>query len=656
SDIATAAAAFQAKQSISKQSYLSIDPSADPVFPLANITGSSPTTVAVTQTKSVMGIIGLPDNGLKKSLVWLGGSLTNITAVYVNIYKVNTTTGEFTRTHRSANIIGSLTSPGGSAMAWQFYNLPITDFFPTLQGEWYAAELTVTGTGTYNVVGITNSWMPTHTTVFPKALGASRVTTFDTIAFDALGAGYTRNTTASTVSGSWSHTAAAGSAVIVAVGVNGPSGTAPGSFTRTATYNGVAMTSLGVLSPSDNGSNSYGWLEFFGILNAPGGSKTVAISVTGGSPSFHNVEANSVSYTNVAGFGTVVNGQHTATSSLSSGAITTSPLTESRIVQAFFTVNNPGATTYSSYNKTSRWNQALFNSSTNWGSSLIVGDSAGGASVTFTVTASTGANANSGLALPLLPTQAAAPASISSPTYDAAVPWLALAGAAGRAQHAPETVEFETAGTFTYNLPSWIEEGDYVVVVPCGAGAGGSYQGIVNTNDAAPYKGGGAGQWNPILLRYGDDYDIPTGTTSFTVTVGAGGSGAVQTHPSHTPGYGTDGGDTTVAIAGYPTITADGGVQNGATVQTGTVGGLGIVPTYLKGDSPGNIVFEGVTYFGGDRSSSAFGGAANPGNGPGGGGGVGASQHDGSLPKFNWDQDGGAGAPGACYITAIQDF
>lgn len=643
-DIASGAAAFQAKQSISKQSYLSIDPSADPVFPLAQINGASPSTVSVTQTKSVMGIIGLPDNGLKKSLVWLGGSLANITGVYVNIYKVNTTTGVFTRTHQSSNIIGYLTSPG-SGVAWQFYNLPIASFFPTLQGEWYVAEISVTGTGTYNVVGISNSWMPSHPSVYPKALGASRTPTFNSVTFDALGGGYTRNTTASTVSGSWTHNATAGAAVIVAVGVNGTPGTSPGSFTRTATYDGVPMTSLGTLTPSDNGSNSYGWLEFFGILNAPGGSKTVAISVTGGSPSYYNVEANSVSYNNVVAFGTLINGQHTAGSSLSSGAITTSPLAASMIVQAFFTAMYPGAITYSSYNKTSRWNQALLNSSVNWGTSLIIGDSVGESSVTFTVTASTSANSNAGLALPLIPKQTT-PSSISSPTYDAATPWLALAGAAGRAQHPPETVEFETAGTFTYTVPSWVEDGDYIDIVPIGAGAGGSYAGLYGgaSFDPANYRGGGGGSWNPVRRRYGDAYDIPTGTTTLTVNVGAGGAGATQTHPTHSTAHGNNGGNTTVTGFGMATVTATGGVQDG----TPYVGDL----SELNGSSPGDTTHEGVKYYGGNTMPFSFTTPSNSGNGPGGGGAAGASTH---IASNQFDRSGGTGAPGAAYITAVQD-
>lgn len=636
SDIATAAALFQAKQSISKQSYLSIDPSADPVFPLSNITGASPSTVAITQAKSAMGVIGLPDNGLKKSLVWLGGSLTNITAVYVNIYKVNTTTGEFTRTHRSANIIGSLTSPAGSAMAWQFYNLPMTDFFPTLQGEWYVAEIQVLGTGTYNVVGITNSWMPTHTSVYPKALGASRSPS--SVSYDTKGAGYSRTTTGASLNSSFSHTVGDGFAPAVIVDVIVDGGAVSSGV---PTYDGVNMTLLS--SRGFNNDGNFGSIYTYGILDvAPNTTKTVAFNLTlAGSAGPKAVRVQSFSHFNVASFGTPVVNSGGNVTSISSGAVTSA--TGQMIHQVFASQGAPSYT-IGSYNQTSRENSTV----TAGGNMLAyaIGDAAGAASVTFTATQSV-AHFWASVAVPLLPGVPAAPSSISSPTYDANVPWLALAGAAGRAQHAPETVEFETAGTHTYNLPAWIEEGDYIDIVPIGGGAGGSYIGERLTTLDLSYKGGGAAQWNPIRLRYGDDYDIPTGTTSFTVNVGDGGAAPAHTHPTHNPVHGSDGEDTTVVITGYPTITAASGVKDGSTLPTTFATGTG----YVKGDTPGDVTHEGVKYFGGGIAQNY----GSVGNSPGGGGYAGYSSHQGTAPNTNWDYSAGAGAPGACYITASQN-
>lgn len=629
SDIATAAALYQANQAITKQSFLSIDPSADPVFPLSNITGASPSTVSVTQAKSVMGIIGLPDSGTKKSVVWLGGALTNITAVYVNLYKVNTTTGEFTRTHKSANIIGSLANPV-SGVAWNFYNLPISDNFPTVQGDWYVAEIAITGTGTYSVVGVSNSWMPNHPTVYPKGLGASRTPSLATVTFDAVGAGANKRGQATTTTNiTWNHTAAAGAYVVVGLVVGG-SGSS-GSQTPSATYGGAAMTLLGTQQMYT--TSGYGTIALFGIRDTTGGTKTIVAQATSSTAVF-SLTGNSVSYLNVVAVGTVTgNGNNTNSLSVSATGVTSG-----RTVGVFGENANSPAT-LGSYNQTQRY---LSSPGANPDTMLQIGDSATTGAFSFSASqVNSSLNTWGAMAVVLLPDLATPPSSISSPTYDPATPWIALAGAAGRSQHLPETVEFETAGAHTYNVPSWVEDGDYIDIVPLGGGAGGSYSGNDGTTFDPSYQAGGAGQWNPIRLQYGDGYDIPTGTTTFTVNIGAPGTGGAATHPAHTPAHGTDGGDTTVVISGYPTITATGGAHDGSTITSGAYLGSNRV-----GDTPGNVVHQGITYFGGATADSGF-----PGNSPGGGGGAGISVHG----VISTDFSGGPGAPGAVYITAVQN-
>lgn len=636
-DIASAAALFQANQSISKQSYLSIDPSADPVFPLAQISGASPSTVSVTQTKSVMGVIGLPDNGLKKSVVWLGGSLTNISAVYVNLYKVNVATGEFTRTHQSANIVGDLTSPG-SGVAWQFYNLPITAFFPTLQGEWYVAEIVVVGSGTYSVVGVSNSWMPAHPSVYPKALGAAR-TGLPTQWYSAAGAAASGGNTATV---NETITLNAGDNAVYAAVILFSTSSALTSVS--ATLSGVSMTLKSLSSDFLSGS-SFEYLAVFELIGTAGsgsfttGAHTLAVTEVGLSGTF-GMAVRSASFKNVASAGAA----QTASGSNTSAAQTVTGLTDGQLVfQAFAAASAAAGQSMSGYNQELIANVA---SASGISDALLLGDAfASGSSLAFSAT--TPAAGWRGIAVPITLSASpfAAPSSIPSPTYDAATPWLALAGAAGRASHPPETQEFETAGAHTYNFPSWIEDGDYIDIVPIGAGAGGSYYGgqvydaggnlISNTEDSS-YKGGGAGLWNPIRLRYGDAYDIPTGTTTLTVVVGAGGSGGPAVHATHAPAYGSDGGNTTVAIPGHPTITATGGTANGATESS-----------FLYGGGAGNTVHQGVTYYGGARCTAVYGVA---GNSPGGGGSVGSSFHS----FTDRDTNGGVGAPGACYITAVQ--
>jgi len=614
SDIAAASAAVIANQAITKQSFLAIDPSADPVFPLSNITGSSPSTVSVTQAKSVMGAIGLPDAGTKKSVVWLGGSLTNITAVYVNLYKVDTTTGALTQTHASANIIGSLSNPG-SGVAWNFYNLPSTAFFATAQGDWYVAEIVVTGTGTYSVVGISNSWMPNHPTVFPKSLGNSRVplafdaaTTANNASVNGLG-----NSGAGTLS--TTQTIAAGATVAVLVAHANCSAGTPAYSAKIGTTPMTLAASIANL-----GGGAHNDLLIYLLYNPPTGSQTVSFTQANAGTTW------GVSY----GFDSYIGPTGNRTAQSASGTSASIALT--------CTSGQPGdliicgiaafQTGLGSFNKNSRASVTAGGTDP-----VLLGDANGDTSVALS--ASQSASAAYGIiALPLTVTP---PSSIASPTSDSNVPWIALAGAAGRSEHPPETVEFETAGAGqTYTVPAWIEDGDYFNIVACGSGAGGSYNGNYPSGFDSSYKAGGAGQWNPVQLRYGDAYDIPTGTTTFTVNVAAGGSGAPYPGTSYTPGHGSDGADTTVVISGYPTITAIGGLHDASAA--------GSAPAF-QGGSPGNEEFEGVTYFGGAVSTSA-------GNDPGGGGGSGWSLH---IAGQNRDLSGGNGAPGAVIITAVQN-
>lgn len=842
-DIATLARTIQAAQAITKQSFLSIDPSADPVFPLSNIIGSSPTTVPVVATKTVMGCVLLPDVSTKKSITWLGGPLTNITGVYVNLYTVNKTTGVFTPFHASANIISSLSNPV-SGTAWNFYNLPMTDYFDVTVdgtggntttvlgiGDYVVVEIVTVGSGTYNVVGFTNG-IPTHTSIYPKGLGASRVPSYATVAYDAVGGGaksptsaptvdavgaggtslssvgtvsyshtiasdatciligvvqagtsgnatvtvggvaatqvkysfittdfyvsvyalmnpptgtktvtvtlagnyltsnsvsykgvtgiglgvsanssgtsptqtisatantmvfqvlgaqginsfsaYSKtsrwslagsanscttlvgdfigssgsNTGSATLSGStnwasamvpligggnpisWTHTATAGAYVVAAVAIGSDWNYLPATPSATVTYGGTAMTLLG--SVAMNNTGTAGIVALYGLANAPGGAKTVTVTGAISGAAIDNIAGNTVSYTNVANAATVTNNYGTTTSM----SVSATGVTAGRVVNALACNAQPatyGQLTFTSYSGTSRSVNTPQVSSQEV--ALLIGDSGTVGSISFTATETGGTYGWGGLAVQLLPAPVA-PAAISSPTYDTATPWIALAGAAGRSQHPPETTEFETAGTFTYTIPSWVIDGDYIDIVPIGAGAGGDYYGalsspiIAGTTDPAYQYGGLAGSWNPVRLRYGDDYDIPTGTTTFSVTVGTPGAAAIANHATHTPQRGGAGGNTTVTISGYPIITAAGGA---VPATSGT-----------NGKSPGNVVFQGVQYFGG-RGGTSLSSGPEAATSPGAGGARGVSVHNGYQSS---DFDSTPGAPGACYITAVQN-
>lgn len=165
---ATAATTTQAQQSTAKPGYLAMDATADAVFPIAQISGATPTVVAVSNADSVIGMINTPDNGKKSSVVWLGKDTTGITGFHINIYQIDTTTGIAYLLEASPDISGAVTN----ILSWNYYDLinPIT----SQVGNWYAVELVVAGSGTYHVAGLPNHWLPANSVAFPQQMGATR--------------------------------------------------------------------------------------------------------------------------------------------------------------------------------------------------------------------------------------------------------------------------------------------------------------------------------------------------------------------------------------------------------------------------------------------------------------------------------------------------
>lgn len=108
--------------------------------------------------------------------------------------------------------------------------------------------------------------------------------------FDAVGVGYNGNAASFT----FNHTGAVGAYLIVDISIfNAPDVTS-------CTYDGVAMTLLGVQYVAN--SAGYGTLVRYGMPSIPGGTRTVAVVLTGA----QHVTAGSVSYANVASVGTTV--------------------------------------------------------------------------------------------------------------------------------------------------------------------------------------------------------------------------------------------------------------------------------------------------------------------------------------------------------------
>jgi hypothetical protein len=140
------------------------------------------------------------------------------------------------------------------------------------------------------------------------------------------------------------------------------------SLGRACSYDGLPMTSLGIAEWGGAGHGA--WTELWGIVDVPGG-KRIHSEVSGGFFAGRRLRGESLSYTGVDSFGTVVTATGTGTALSVAGTTTAANM----IVQAFGTLSG-----LSAYTATQRHisNDAI---------SLVMGDAVGtGSAITFGAT------------------------------------------------------------------------------------------------------------------------------------------------------------------------------------------------------------------------------------------------------------------------------
>ena len=207
------------------------------------------------------------------------------------------------------------------------------------------------------------------------------------IAYDATGAGVTHGGTGTTTV---SHTlGTSANAVVVAVSIF--SGVASPTVTAQ-----IGTSSIPLLGTTPNFiATYYEYIFLFGLINPPTGAQTITLTISGGS--VDALAANSVSYSNVAAFGSV----STTSGSGSSASHTISSAPGQLVVQAFSTESSGGGSSFSAYSQTQRSNLV---SVSGVSEPLIIGDSPGAASVMFSATSPGATTYNWGsIAVPLIP-------------------------------------------------------------------------------------------------------------------------------------------------------------------------------------------------------------------------------------------------------------
>lgn len=112
---------------------------------------------------------------------------------------------------------------------------------------------------------------------------------FDAVGPSAAGAGNTGSTTLS-----WTHTPS-GTPTAVLAGVSVGTNGSDAALVATATYGGTSMPSLSKVHAGTGGTGTSGFIQLFGLAGPASGAKTVAVSVSGGTPG--SLAGGSLSYT-----------------------------------------------------------------------------------------------------------------------------------------------------------------------------------------------------------------------------------------------------------------------------------------------------------------------------------------------------------------------
>lgn len=126
-------------------------------------------TVPVTSAGQPMSFWRATETAKKGFVSWFGKGITNVTALYLDIYKFDYATNTVTLLHTSPNQIGQATANWG----YLIYNIPLANRITVNAGDVLGVAWRVVGTGTHSIAGKTIA-SPPHPTVVPAKTSARR--------------------------------------------------------------------------------------------------------------------------------------------------------------------------------------------------------------------------------------------------------------------------------------------------------------------------------------------------------------------------------------------------------------------------------------------------------------------------------------------------
>ena len=134
--------------------------------------GADPSSVISATSASVPVAFWRATEFAKKGVIsWFGKGFTNVTALNIDVYKLNFDTETLELLHSSSDQVGQVT---GSWKLCQYF-MDVSDRVDVVAGDVIAVAWRVTGTGTHSIAGrAAGAWLPDHPTVVPARPAATR--------------------------------------------------------------------------------------------------------------------------------------------------------------------------------------------------------------------------------------------------------------------------------------------------------------------------------------------------------------------------------------------------------------------------------------------------------------------------------------------------
>lgn len=154
-----------------------IDETEESTFNLGELmTGvTDPPNLSVTAAGGVpIAFWRATEEATKGFVSWFGKGITNITGIFIDLYKMNYTTNTMELLHSSPDQSGQVPA---SAWGYCVYNMTIPNRIHVVAGDVLGIGIRVTGTGTHQIAAKLASWFPSHPTVHPAKPGAQKTGT-----------------------------------------------------------------------------------------------------------------------------------------------------------------------------------------------------------------------------------------------------------------------------------------------------------------------------------------------------------------------------------------------------------------------------------------------------------------------------------------------